>query len=582
MLHIKDELTDLLRKAVSKSFALDCQTVPLEHPKAEAFGDYSSSLALTLAKKLKQPPLAIAGKIAAALPTGGNLIEKVEVAAPGFINITLTKQVLLHEVARALTISDLFGHTKNLVGQKIMVEFAHPNTHKQFHIGHLRNLALGESLVRLIESQGATVIRANYQGDVGLHVAKALFGIKQKLKTDGLKLEDLEAQPLADRIAFLGMAYAAGHAAYETPGSTRAAVMRLNKAIYKKGRAVLKLWLMTRAWSLAYFDGIYQRLGAHFDRFYFESEVFANGMLIAKGALKAKILKVSQGAVVFDGAPYGLDVRVFITSRGLPTYEAKELGLARLEFSEFGVIAKCLHVVAPEQSSFFKVTFKVEELLAPTIYAGKQEHFAYGYVDLKSGKMSSRSGNVVTAVSLLEAAKEKARLLIKNGELTPAQREEIAEKVAVGAVKYSLLKYGAKTQIAFDLNESVALTGSSGPYLQYTYARARSVLRKLDGVRGLETFTPASVILNGDELSLARWLARFPEVVQDSATDLAPNLICEHLEATAQKFNVFYDKNPILKAEAATKELRFLLTAAAAQVLKNGLNLLGIATLERM
>lgn len=573
MYSVQPELKKLLAAAIKNSLKLDISDIPLEHPSDLSFGDYSTSIALVLSKQLKQAPEKIAKTIAAAIQKEKSVLEKVEVVSPGFINLTLNKEFLLHETARVLTNKDLYGFSKSMTGRNFMVEFAHPNTHKQFHIGHLRNITLGESLSRLLKSQSANLIRANYQGDVGLHVAKALWGLR--------KIFNAEKLTLHEKVELLGKAYVEGHKAYAAGGETEAEVVEINKKIYSKDPSIMPLWQTTRSWSLAYFDEIYKRLGTHFDRFYFESEVFNRGLDISRQALKAGILKESQGAVVFDGNAYGLDTRVFITGNGLPTYEAKELGLADLEFTEFA-LAKCIHVVAPEQSSFFKVTFKVEELLDPGKYSGRQEHFDYGYVDLKEGKMSSRSGHVITAVFLLSQARIKAKELIKDETLTPAQREEIAEKVAVGAVKYSMLKYNSRRNIAFDLNQSVALEGNSGPYIQYTYSRVRSVLRKLDGGPTLSELTPASVNLNEEENTLARLIYRYPEVVSEAAKGYCPNLLCDYLYMLAQKFNSFYDKHSIIKAESSVKALRFLLTSAVGQILKNGLNLLGIEVMERM
>ncbi|MEK7611429.1 MAG: arginine--tRNA ligase [Patescibacteria group bacterium] len=580
---VRPELIKLLKSAALKSLKIKIsdEDVSLEHPADPAFGDYSSSLALTLAKQLEQSPMAIANTVAEAVRKEKLYLEKVEVAPPGFINLTLTKEYLLHETARVLTIRELYGCSKARAGQTILLEFAHPNTHKQFHIGHLRNITLGESLARLLKSQGVNLIRANYQGDVGLHVAKALWGLTQ-VSSIGSQLTKSRKLGLEKKIELLGEAYVEGHKAFAKGGETEAQVAALNKKIYEKDPSIMPLWTETRQWSLDYFDLIYKRLGSHFDRFYFESEVFAKGLTIAREALKSGILKESQGAVVFDGSEYGLDTRVFITGTGLPTYEAKELGLASLEFSEHGPLTKCIHVVAPEQSSFFKVTFKVEELLDPGKYALRQEHFDYGYVDLKEGKMSSRAGNIVTALSLLDSARLKAKELIKDATLTEVEREEVTEKVAVGAVKYSLLRYGARRNISFDLKQSVALEGNSGPYLQYTYARARSVLRKLESAPSLAGFTSASVNLNPEEGAVARLIYRFPEVTKAAAADYAPNVLGDYLYLLAQKFNAFYDKHSILKAAPAEQELRFLLTSAVAQIIKNGLNLLGIEVMEKM
>lgn len=630
---LKEQLQEKIKRALKTSFHLSLAEVPLEVPHEAKYGDYASSLPLILAKSLKQSPLEIANGLKEALGKDNLLGVECQVAAPGFLNFTLNAPVLLAETEKIFQEGDNFGRSQDWVGKKLMVEFAHPNTHKEFHIGHLRNLCLGESLVRLLEAQGAKVIRANYQGDVGLHVAKALWGIEKLMSNKAIKLSSLEKKPLRERVKLLGQAYVEGHKAYavgtsHVPAACDAAggvlqgeVMDINRKIYAQDPSILPLWRETRQWSLDYFAEIYQRLGSHFDRFYFESEVAAAGVALAREAQAKGILKESEGAVVFDGAPYGLDTRVFITGEGLPTYEAKELGLAALEFSEFGEIDKCVHVVAPEQASFFRVTFKVEELWDAAKFAGRQEHFAYGYVDLKEGKMSSRAGRVVAALDVLAAAKEKARRLfsekvapsLEGATFTEEEREKVSEKVAVGAVKYSLLKQSARKNIAFDLEESVALAGNSGPYLQYTYARAQAVLRKSSLRSDLaprSDLHEKDAALAPEELALLRTFHRFPEIVSEAAQNYAPHLVAEYLYDLAQKFNLFYNNvrilprefSNVIPAEAGIQEVdsgsprsqsgagmtnevsnfRLALTAAAAQVIKNGLYLLGVATLERM
>jgi len=290
---------------------------------------------------------------------------------------------------------------------------------------------------------------------------------------------------------------------------------------------------------------------------------------IANKALEKGILKKSKGAVVFDGSKYGLDTRVFINSQGLPTYEAKELSLAPKEFSEFGNIDKCIHVVGPEQKSFFEVTFKVEELLDSKKFKGKQHHRVYEFVDLKDGKMSSRKGQVLTGWWLLDEAKERIKKSFKVSD-------KLAEQIGVGAIKYGFLKVSPMSRISFDMEESVSLEGNSGPYLQYTYARALSVLKKTKILK-LQGQTLKWVKLYQKEDELLRILSRFDEVVVQAVEDLAPNLVANFLFDVAQKFNGFYNQHKI-----GDDKKRLWLTKSTAEILKQGLGLLGIEAPEKM
>jgi arginyl-tRNA synthetase len=334
----------------------------------------------------------------------------------------------------------------------------------------------------------------------------------------------------------------------------------------------MPILLETRKWSLDYFNEMYKRLNTKFDRLFFESEVAGLGMKIARKLLAKGILCESDGAVIFNGEKYGVDTRVFINSLGLPTYEAKELGVAELEFSEFGTIDNCIHVVTPEQSSFFKVTFKVQELFDPKKYKDKQIHFAYEFVDLKGGKMSSREGNVVSGEWLINEVAKKI-------EESFSVEAGIAEKISLGSVKYSFLKVDAKRKIKFDIDESISLHGNSGPYLLYVYARCQSILKKVENNTKYEI---PNTKYETEELALLRTLFKFPEIVEDAAENYAPHLIATYIFDLAQKFNVLYEKLPILKAEEQDKQKRLLLVQATAQILKNGLYLLGIETLDKI
>ena len=539
--------------------------VSILKPRYESFGDISLNINQIkghdphinpeeLVKKLQDSPY----------------FEKVEVVE-GFINMFLNHALLYQSLEEIIQNIDDFAHTHTLKGKRILVEFAHPNTHKIFHIGHLRNISIGESLSRILEANGAEVIRINYQGDVGLHIAKCLYAI---MKMGPGEQKKIAHKPLHERIDFLGKAYAEGNTAYENDEKAKAHIHEINQQIYLRDKNVFDLWKETRQWSLDYFDEIYKRVNTEFKRLFFESEVADRGLEIARIALKKKILEESDGAVILNGKKHAVDTRVFINSLGLPTYEAKELGLAEKEFSEFGTIDTCIHVVGPEQKSFFAVTFKTEELIDPEKYKGKQQHFAYGFVDLKHGKMSSRKGNVLSGTWLLDEAKKSIIELFKCDEQT-------AEVLAVGAVKYGFLRVDAVKNISFDIKESVSLQGKSGPYIQYTYARIQSILNKDKPIDVNGTLNrPAS--LNDEELHILRKLREFPLVIQESGSTYSPHLIAIYIYELTQKFNLFYDKHPILKADKINKDFRLQLALAVGKVIKEGLSILGISVLDKV
>ncbi len=498
-------------------------------------------------------------------------IDRIEAVPPGFLNVFLSEASLITSIDRLLKLGESGGKPKTTIDngrlmmgvedrksrkiktnpsstlhplspadgpQRILVEFAHPNTHKAFHIGHLRNITTGESVIRLLESQGHEVIRVNYQGDVGMHIAKAIYSLL-KLSAISNQLSAIRKQDIKEKVEFLGRAYAAGSKAFEEDPAAKEEIGYYNALIYAAAQrlarergidpgttdylalvkpeyvnrleTVYTLWKETRQWSLDYVETIYKRVGTRYDRYYFESECLA-GVDLARQAVQKGVLKEDAGAVILDGKPYGIDTRVYINSKGLPTYEGKELKLATMESTEHGALDRMIHVVGPEQASFFTSTFKAEELLG-TVRPGVQYHLIYGWVKLKHGKMSSRSGNVVLGEWLLDEAKKSIYgILDKNdinsvspaspelpqspqipqspqlpqlpkSPLTSSQKELIAEKAAVAAVKYAFLKVGTTSEIAFDMDTSVSFDGDSGPYLQYTYARCNSVMRKAEEQR---------------------------------------------------------------------------------------------------
>ncbi len=563
---VKDNIFKNLQVVLDKMGVKNAD-IDLDHPANPDFGDYSTSVALKLTKILKKNPFEIANEIVKNLPKNIN-IKKIEVIKPGFINFWISNVQLINRLDK--TAQNNFSFPKFYLGKekKVMVEFAHPNTHKLFHIGHLRNISTGESIVRILEAVGNKVIRTNYQGDVGLHIAKCLYGLKNsKFEIRNLKL-------LKEKIELISKSYSEGTKAYEDHPKAKEEILKINEMIYHQSPEIKNLWEETRKWSLDYYEEMYRRVDSHFDRLYFESKLPKRGVEICNDLLKKRILEKSQGAIVFNGKKYCLDTRVFINSLGFPTYEGKELALAEKEFSDFGQLDKCIHVVTPEQTSFFKVTFKVEELINEKKYKNKQYHLIYEWVKLKAGKMSSREGNVIEANWLIDEIKNK---IIEKFKCDKG----IAEILAVASAKYSFLRNSTQIIIHFDIDESISIEGNSAPYLIYTFVRCQSVLKKAN-MNNLTMKQFNNKTMNSDELNVLRIINQFPETVQQAGIQFSPNLIANYLYELASMYNLFYQKNPILKAEKETKELRLSITIATANILKKGLELLGIKTVEKM
>ena len=299
----RQSIIDSLLKLVDKE---SCDLVAVFHSNNPLHGDFSTNLAMKLSAKLKKSPMLIAKDLKTRFPKS-ELIEKIEVVAPGYLNFFMKKKVYLSNLEEIIKTKNDYGKGKLHQGKKIMIEFAHPNPFKIMHIGHLRNIILGESLVRIFEFQGAKVIRTNYQGDVGMHVAKCIWAMsKVSIKN--------YPKDINDRVAFLGQCYSEGAIVFEKDERVKAEITDINQRIYeKKDKNIMKLWALGVSWSLAKFKEIYQRLDSYFDKEYMESETLQLGMKFVKEALKKGILTKSQGAVVFKGDKYGLDTRVFLS-----------------------------------------------------------------------------------------------------------------------------------------------------------------------------------------------------------------------------------------------------------------------------
>lgn len=577
------------------------QKVSLEHPEDEKHGDYSTNIAMVLfgaktgfMKAGKEDssihsPMDLATKIKVEIDEMKlDYIEKVEMARPGFINFWLSKTYLSNQLEEVIKKEDGYGRNKIFAGKKYMVEFAHPNTHKELHIGHMRTLIIGESLARIFKFSGADVFRANYQGDIGLHVAKAIYGTRLILKEKGMSFERAEKLSHKERVHILGEGYVRGNTDYENETGKKE-IVEINNQIYRKDERVWSDYQRTRKWSLDYYDDFYKRFYTRYDQLFFESGVADLGK---KNVLSniGKVFQESQGAVIFPGSKYGLHDRVFITKDGNPTYEGKDMGLCYQQFAAFP-FDKNIHVVSYEQKGYFQVIIKAMEIM-DSKFIGRQYHLSMGMVQMVGEKMSSRTGKIITVDFLLDQVKAAILSLMKKEGLSKAEIEEISESVTIGAIKYWILKVDPEMDVMFDIKKSVSLEGDSGPYLQYTFARCESVLRKADyssnEVRSLVDSsrpfkTDSNNNYNPEEMALLRTLYRFPEVVLAAGEKLAPNLICSFLFTLAQKYNNFYNKHSILKADSKVdRDFRLALTKGTATILKNGLGLLGIEAPRKM
>jgi arginyl-tRNA synthetase len=554
-----------IQNVVKELFGQDV-TVVLTRPD-EQFGDYATNVALQLAGKLAMPPRAVAEQIVDALHTAlGEGVSDITVAGPGFINITLSDNELLGQAAAA-------PHEKpDTYQDKVVVtEYSDPNPFKALHAGHLYTTLVGNAISQLIQSAGGQVHRVNFGGDVGMHVGKAMWSIiGADEEAAWTATQAMAEKSLHERAAWMADNYVKGNTAYEEDEAAKARIIEMNKKVYQlhetddHDTTFAKIYWLCRTWAYEYFDAFYAEVGVTpFEKYYPESVTSPVGLATVKEQLAAGVYKESNGAVVFEGEPYGLHTRVFINGQGIPTYEAKDVGLIMLKWQDYHFDHSVI-ITGSEQQDYMAVVLKSIEQFKPEL-AHATTHLTHGLVKLEGGvKMSSRKGNVLYANDLLQAA-----------EAAVAETSGGANKqTAYAAIKYAFLKQRVGGDIIYSPRESVALEGNSGPYVQYAHARARSILAKV---------TPGEVELvdlQPLERTLARKISEYPEAVAKAVTELMPHHVCTYLYELAQTFNRFYEHSRVVGDER--EALRAQLVLLYAEVLKDGLELLGLGAPKRL
>jgi len=587
---IKEQIIALIKKVVTE-MGISKSEMPvftLEHPDEMSHGDFATNVALVLSKQLKKAPGQIAKEIVEKLDSHlhGNdkeydAIEKVEVAGPGFINFYLSSKYFAGGVSEILSNGENYGKNNVLNKQKTVVEYTDPNPFKDFHIGHLMNNSIGEAISRIVDNNGADVIRACYQGDVGLHVAKAIWGMNKLM---------LEKKPSA-RWSFFGIkfgweydpkiwgqAYALGATKFEEDEGVKKEIVDLNKKIYEKSdRVINKIYNTGRRVSLQEFEIIYKKLGTKFNKYFFESEMAGPGKKLIEDNIKTGIFEKSDGAVIFPGEKYGLHTRVFVNKEGIPTYEAKELALAKIKFDRTRY-EKSIVITGNEINDYYKVVMKALSLIYPELEK-KVTHIGHGMLRLPTGKMSSRTGKVITGEALLAEINKNVLEKMKDREMSESLKVKVAEIISVGALKYSILKQDAGSDIIFDFEKSLSFEGDSGPYLQYACVRAKSILEKAKK-EGIKAKINSKGNLEVGELE--KLLIRFPEVVERAGAEYAPHYLATYLTSLASAFNTFYAQNKVVDKMDENSPYRVALTKSFLIVMQNGLKLLSIKVPDKM
>jgi arginyl-tRNA synthetase len=624
-MEMTSKVQELLYKAIATEFgqrAIKQEQINIEHPADQSHGDYSSNISLKL-KIDNLSPFDLANRIANAVRKLGlpEWLGKIEVVAPGFINFSLSEDYLNKQISEVLLQKEKYGQNDSLKNKKILLEHTSPNPQTTIMLGHLRNNFLGMTVSRILESSGAKVTKDCVVNDRGIHLCRAMLGYLIFAKKGALSQKQLEnfreitSEQIAKTIANLKWQdlliawqvkpkdwltsndldlkpdhanliwYVLGSKAYELFEDIQNQAKEMLIAWENNDKGVRKLWQQIMDWSKEGYKQTYARIGSVHDHVWYESDHYELGKDIVEEGLKKDVFQHSEGAVVTDLARYNLPDTVVQKKDGTALYLTQDLALTRLKTQKF---PSDLYIwdIGSEQNLYFQQLFAVCEQLG----IGKKEkffHLSYALINFKGGgKMATRQGNVVTADEILVEMENKASNIIKNsnqelrGKMSVKEQKELAMAVALAGLKYSLLKYARETTMFFDPEESLSLDGDSGPYLQYVYARCRSVLKK----SGEANFQVPSTNFqfNSEELSLMRKIYRYSEVVLKAAETYSPNLICNYLFDLAQKYNNLYNQHSILQSDKEVREMRLGLTQATAQIIKNGLNLLGIETPERM
>jgi arginyl-tRNA synthetase len=512
----------------------------------------------------------------------------------GFLNISITDEYWIGQLYNQIA-QPQFG-VYPAKGEKVMVEYSSPNTNKPLHLGHIRNNLLGYSVAEILKANGYEVIKANLVNDRGIHICKSmlawqLFGHGETPQSSGLKGDHLVGkyyvvfdQKYKEQINELK---ASGQT--EDDAKKNAPLIIAAQQMLEQWEAhdpeVISLWETMNGWVYAGFAETYKQLGVDFDQYYYESQTYLLGKdIIDEGLAKGVFFKKEDGSVWIDLTAEGLDEKLVLRSNGTSVYITQDVGTAQLKYDQYHM-DRSIYVVGNEQDYHFKVLFLILKKLGKT-WAPGLFHLSYGMVDLPSGKMKSREGTVVDADDLMaemeQTAKVQTEALGKVNDFGEAEKEQLYHTIGMGALKYFLLKVEPKKRLLFDPAESIDFQGHTGPFIQYTHARIRSILNRAGYTTG-ETPTEIKE-LDALERELILALNQFPEAIMQAARDYSPAVIANYVYELAKTYNKFYQDKPILKDEvpADVKQFRLTLSAAAAKIIKRSMGLLGIDVPERM
>ncbi len=617
--HSMDKLPYYLKKALISAYPdLEIEIAEdelLQRSADRKFGDLSSTVAMQIARQLKQNPFTIAQNIKESLLAVLNkdgktaldlFISKIEVVKPGFVNFTISQK----GIAQILLDVDKdwrdIGKFDEGSGRKVMIEFGQPNTHKQILIGHLKSAVTGLSLVRIYENAGYEVIKSNFFGDVGMQTAKCTWGAIKKGIPDEAREWDVRK-----KAAFMEECYVYASKLFKDNKEAEGQIRQINKKIYKgvelanSGEkyedtdfAVYKRLL---EWSMQHQAHVWKMLGVQFDREYPESEVLEISKKILLDNADGKgnsVFETDDGAMIFRGKKYGLVNWVFLTNEGNVTYSGKDMGLAFTKLNEYPDVEKYMITTSVEQNAYFKAVIKAIELIDPE-QEGKFEHLGFGWMLQGGKKTSSRKGGATNAYELIDKAQQQSMERIDlDKDYSESEAEKISLKVGLGGLKFLILSHERHKDINFKPDDMISMEGFSGPYIMYGYSRATSILKaigKSDSnnsttssyaglvVKIIEHKIGTEVFLRASEQEIVRLLALTVTTARHSLLNNSSHYICNYLFDLVKAFNRFYDECPVATEEDEDKKLiRLAIVQLFAKTVRKYLWLLGIDTVEKM
>lgn len=593
MMTLEQIITDKLRNVVKEIYLSDAADgmIQLQSTRKDFDGDLTL-VVFPLLKLSKKSPEQTAEEIGKALKDKLDLIDSYNVIK-GFLNLKISS-AYWNDVLSEISKSSDYGQAPS-TGKTIMIEFSSPNTNKPLHLGHIRNILLGSSVADLLSAAGHNVMKVNLVNDRGIHICKSMLAWEKTAngktpESSGIKGDHLVGdyyvafnnlyKEEVDRLVQSGMP--------KEEAEKNAPVLKEAQAMLVKwengDRQVRDLWQMMNGWVYAGFDQTYRRLGITFDKTYYESQTYLSGKSIVKEGLEKGVFeKHEDGSVWCDLTADGLDKKLLLRADGTSVYMTQDLGTAKQRFDEYN-LDEHIYVVGNEQNYHFQVLKLVLKKLgfpwADSIY-----HLSYGMVELPEGKMKSREGTVVDADDLIDdmysTAKETSLKLGKIDSMSAKQQDELFEMVGLGALKYFILKVDPKKTMLFDPKESIDFNGNTGPFIQYTYARIKSILRKACDSGFVPAITKSP--LEDKEVSIIKMISAFPARISEAANVYSPAMIANYAYDLAKEFNQYYHDISILReSDAAVRDQRLALVSVIATVLEKAMGILGIRLPERM